>query len=198
MAFNFNWFIKITRSFGSGFRSQNIAKPKVRLIMIENKSEQTFLPDLIKELFWFWTGDSFIAYCFFSYVSIMFIMTIAVALMAWPSRDTDIVFSNPIPIPNPRQHLLLHVVILGLCWPLVFSIFQHLLVQNNLLVVTSTLPELRTVSCPLRLVSRHSCAELRFVLLSGVLKGISQVSIVVVLTRMIAPGSSQLCAFSCK
>ncbi len=36
---NFNWFIKITRSFGSGFQSQNIAKPKVRLIIIENKSE---------------------------------------------------------------------------------------------------------------------------------------------------------------
>jgi hypothetical protein len=30
-----------------------IVKPKVRLIMIENKSEQTFLPDLNKELFWF-------------------------------------------------------------------------------------------------------------------------------------------------
>jgi hypothetical protein len=34
MAMNFNWFIKITRSFGSGFQIQNIAKPKVRLIMI--------------------------------------------------------------------------------------------------------------------------------------------------------------------
>ena len=53
MAINFNWFIKITRSFGSGFQSQNIAKPKVRLIMIKNKSEQTFLPDQIKEHFGF-------------------------------------------------------------------------------------------------------------------------------------------------
>ncbi len=66
MAVNFNWFIKITRSFGSGFQSKNIAKPKVRLIIIENRSKQTFLPDQIKEHFGLWTGDSFIDYCCFS------------------------------------------------------------------------------------------------------------------------------------
>ncbi len=54
------------------------------------------------------------------------------------------------------------------------------------------------VSCPLRLVSRHRCAELRFVLLSRVFKGMNQVSRIVVLTRMIASGSSQLCAFNWK
>ncbi len=72
MAINFNWFI--TRSFGSGFQSQNIAKPKVRLIIIENRSKQTFLPDQIKEHFGLRIGDSFIdCYCFF-YVNIMFIV----------------------------------------------------------------------------------------------------------------------------
>ncbi len=35
MACNFNWFIKITQSFGSGFQSQNFAKPEVRLIMTD-------------------------------------------------------------------------------------------------------------------------------------------------------------------
>ncbi len=73
MAINFNWFIKITRSFGSGFRSQNIAKPKVRLIIIKNRSKQTFLPDQIKEHFGLWTGYSFSDCCFFLYVNIMFI-----------------------------------------------------------------------------------------------------------------------------
>jgi hypothetical protein len=32
-------------------RSQNIANPKVRLIIIENRSKQTFLPDQIREHF---------------------------------------------------------------------------------------------------------------------------------------------------
>jgi hypothetical protein len=183
MAINFNWFIKVTRSFGSGFQSQNIAKPKVRLIIIENRSKQTFLPDQIKEHFGLWTDDSFIAYCFFSYVSIMFITIMSVALWAWPSRDSDIVFDFPIPNPTQRHLLLLYVAILGNADPWIFSV--------------SASTELRTVSCPLRLVSRHRCAELRFVLLSEVLKG-SQVSPIFVLTRMIASGSSQLCAFSCK
>jgi hypothetical protein len=51
--------------------------------MIENKSEQTFLRDQIKEHFGFKLATQlFIAYCFFSIVSIMFIMTMSVALMA--------------------------------------------------------------------------------------------------------------------
>jgi hypothetical protein len=84
-----------------------------------------------------------------------------------------------------RHLLLLYVAILGYADPWIFSVSASL----------ST--ELRTVSCPLRLVSRHRCAELRFILLSEVLEG-SQVSPIFVLTRIIASGSSQLCAFSCK
>ncbi len=94
MACNFNCFIKITRSFGSGFQSQNIAKPEVRLIMTDNKSERTFLPDPIRKHFWFWIADSTF-HClllfFFSIVSIMFILIMSVALMAWPSRNPDTV-----------------------------------------------------------------------------------------------------------
>ncbi len=94
MAVNFNWFIKITRLFGSGSQNQD-CKAKSKIDHDENKSEQTFLPDQIKELFWFWTGDSlFIDYCCcFFYVSIYYVhISISVALMAWPSRDAVIVF----------------------------------------------------------------------------------------------------------
>ncbi len=72
MAFNFNWFIKITRSFGSGFQSQNIAKPKVRLIMIRtNLSRHSYQIRLRNTLVLNWR----LIHClfFFFYVSIMFI-----------------------------------------------------------------------------------------------------------------------------
>jgi hypothetical protein len=120
MAIDFNWFIKITRSFGSGFQSQNIARPKVRLIIIENRSKQTFLPDQIKEQFGLWTGDSFIDYCFFLYVNIMFKVYMSVALWAWPSRDADIVLDFPIPNPTQRHLLRLYVAILGNADPWIF------------------------------------------------------------------------------
>jgi hypothetical protein len=51
--------------------------------MIENEYEQTFLPDQIKEHFGFELATQlFIAYCCFFIVSIMFIMTMSVALLA--------------------------------------------------------------------------------------------------------------------
>ena len=133
MAFNFNWFIKITRSFGSGFQNQD-CKAKSKIDHDESKSKQTLLPDQIKEHFGLWTGDSpFIAYSFFSYVSIMFIMTITVALTAWPSRSSRYCFLNPIPTPNPSQHLLLHVVIFGaMLTPGFFPFFSIDWVENSI------------------------------------------------------------------
>jgi len=92
MAFNFNWFIKSPGRSDPDFRFK-VAKPKVRLIMMRTNLKQTFLPDQIKEHFGLWTDDSFIAYCLFYYVSIMFITIISVALLAWPSWDAVIVFS---------------------------------------------------------------------------------------------------------
>ncbi len=90
MAFNFNWFIKITRSFGSGFQIQS-CKARSKTDHDWCRSEQTFLPDQIKEHVGFELATQlFIAYsCFFSIVSIMFILIMSVALMAWPSRNPD-------------------------------------------------------------------------------------------------------------
>ncbi len=65
MAVNFNWFIKITRSFGSGFQNQHIAKPEGRLIIIENRSELRFIPDQIKEHFGLWTTTHSLTIVFF-------------------------------------------------------------------------------------------------------------------------------------
>ena len=61
MAFNSNWFIKITRSFGSGFQKQQITKPNVRLIIIESRSKQRFISDQIGNTFGLWT----MTHCFF-------------------------------------------------------------------------------------------------------------------------------------
>ena len=55
MAFNVNWFIKITRSFGSGFQKQQIVKPNVRLIIIESRSKRRFISDQIGNTFGLWT-----------------------------------------------------------------------------------------------------------------------------------------------
>jgi hypothetical protein len=184
MAVNFNWFIKFTRSSDPDFRFK-IAKPEVRLIMIENKSEQTFLPDLIKEHFGFEWGLIHCLLLFFSIVSTMFIMTISVALMAWPSRDADIVFLIPIPIPTQRQHLLLHVVIFGaMLTPGFFPFFSIDWVENSIvpfeISIASSLcwASFRSTvrSTQGNKSSQHRCSS----------------------HSMIAPGSSQLCAFSCK
>ncbi len=70
MAFNGNWFIKITRSFGSGFQKQQITKPNVRLITIENRSKQRFISDQIGN---FLVCET-MTHCFFYYVNIMLIV----------------------------------------------------------------------------------------------------------------------------
>jgi hypothetical protein len=187
MAFNFNWFIKITRSFGSGFQSQNIAKPKVRLIMIKNRSEQTFLPDQIKGHFGFELATHSLPIVFFFYVSIMFITIMSVALLAWPSRDEEILLIFLFLFLR-RGTYYCCMLPFWVMLTLGFFPFQHL---------SAEIFRLENSIVPLRLVLRHRCAELRFVLLSGALKG-SQVSPNFVLTRMIASGSSRLCAFNCK
>jgi len=66
MAFNCNWFIKITRSFGSGFRKQQIAKPNVRLIIIENRSKAEIYIRSDREHFGLCET---MTHCFFCYVS---------------------------------------------------------------------------------------------------------------------------------
>ncbi len=49
-------------------------------------------------------------------------MIMSVALLAWPSRDADIVFYFPIPNPTQRHLLLLYVAILGYADPWFFLI----------------------------------------------------------------------------
>ncbi len=165
--------------------------------MIENKSEQTFLPDPIREHFGFELVTHSLPTVFFFFLCQYYVYNDYISGangLTFPGRSYC--FLSPIPIPNPipRQHLSLHVVIFGVMLTPGFFPFFSIASCVDCNIAT----EQRTVSCPLRLVSRHHCAELGFVLLSRALKGISQVSIVVVLTRMKAPGSSQFCAFSCK
>ncbi len=157
MAINFNWFIKITRSFGSGFQSQNIARPKVRSIIIEQKSEQIFLPDQIKEHFGLWTGDSFIDFCFFFYFNIMFIVhnVSGTICLIFPERRHYFLIFLLRFLCRERHLLMLYVAIMGHADPWIFSV--------------SASYRLRTVSTPVRLVSLQCCAELRFVLLSEVI-----------------------------
>ncbi len=71
MAFSGNWFIKITRSFGSGFQKQQIVKPNARLIIIENRSEQRFISDQIGNTLWF---VKTVTHCFFCYFNSMLIV----------------------------------------------------------------------------------------------------------------------------
>jgi hypothetical protein len=178
MAIDFNWFIKITRSFGSGFQSQNIARPKVRLIIIENKSEQRFLPDQIKEHFGLWTGDSFIDYCFFSYVNIMFIVhnvSGTIGLIFQGRRRYFFVI--PIEIPMQREAST-NVVCChyGPCWPMDFFRFSILSIENSI--------NPREIS----IASTLCWALFRLAVRSNLGKS-SQPYFV--LTRMIASGSSQ-------
>ena len=168
MACNFNWFIKITRSFGSGFQIK-VVKPEARLIMTDNRSKQTFLPDQIRKHFWLWIADSTFHYLllfFFSIVSFMFIMILTVAL-DFPGTQ---ILSQQFPIPYAEATSIAACCRYGaMLTPGFFHFSASSWVENSIV--------------PLRLVSRHRCAVLRFVLLSGVLKGISQVSLVVVLNR---------------
>jgi len=135
MAINFNWFIKITRSFGSGFQSQNIARPKVRLIIIENRSKQTFLPDQIKEHFGLWTGDSFIDYCFFSlcwyYVYIFYVS--GTMGLTFPGRRYY--FWHSYSYSYAEASTTAVCCHFGLCWPLDFFRFSIFRLENSIVPV---------------------------------------------------------------
>ncbi len=121
MAINFNWFIKINRSFGFGFQNQHITKPKVRLIIIENRSKQRFIPDQIKEHFGLLTSTHSLTIVFFLYVNIMLIVyNVSGTIWAWPSRDLDMFFF--IFLCRERHLLMLYVAILGHADLWIFSV----------------------------------------------------------------------------
>jgi hypothetical protein len=150
--------------------------------MTDNKSKQTFLPDPIREHFWLWIADSTFHYLLFfssSIVSIMFILIMSVALMAWPSRNPDNVSTISYSYSLRRGNIYCCMLSLwGHADPWFFPFFSILLcwfLQRACWVEISIVP--------LRLVSRQRCAVPRFDLLFGVLKGISQVSCVVVFNR---------------
>ncbi len=130
MAINFNWFIKITL-FGSGFQNQNIAKPNVRLIIIENRSKQRFIPDQIREHFGLWTTTHSLTIVFFLYVNIMFIVyNVSGTIWAWPSRDSDMFFF--IFLCRERHLLMLYVAIMGHADPWIFSVSASYWVENSI------------------------------------------------------------------
>ncbi len=174
MACNFNWFIKITQSFGSGFQIK-IVKPEARLIMTDADLDRlsyqirlgnTFGCEMPTQLF--------IAYCFFSFL-------LLVLCLYWLCQ-WRLTFPEPryylisFLFLTQRQHLLLHVVILGPCWPLVFFRFS----ASSLCWFLQRAYCFENSIVPSRLVSCHRCAVHRLDLLFGVLKGIGQVSRVVV------------------
>ena len=160
MAFNCNWFIKITRSFGSGFQKQQIAKPNVRLIIIENRSKQRFMSDQIGNIL---VCVKLWLIVFFCYVAIMLIFfMVSGTIWAWPSWTRILLLHSYWDSYADRGTYYLVVGCqYGPCWPMDFFFrFSIDWVENSIV--------------PLRLVSRHRCAELRFVLLSEVLKEVSQ------------------------
>jgi len=120
----------------------------------------------------------------------MFILIMSVVLLAWLSRDTDD-YSD---ICSLKFLFLCRGIILIAVWlplwgyadPWFFPISAWTWDQY---CIFATWVEISIA--PLRLVSRHRCAVLRFDLLFGVSKGFSQVSPITVLSLMIAPGSSQ-------
>jgi hypothetical protein len=71
---------------------------------------------------------------------------------------------------------------MGPCWPLVFSIFQHLLVVTSIDCVDFCIDSVENSIVPFEISIASSLCWASF-WLSGVLKGISQVSLVVVLYR---------------
>ena len=152
--------------------------------MTDNKSKQTLLPDPIREHFWFWIGDStFHRLLFFSIVSIMFILIMSVALMAWPSRNPDTVSTIPIPYAEATS-IAVCCHFGAMLTPGFFHFSASSWVENSIV--------------PLRLVSWHRCAVPRFNLLFGVLKGISQVSYIVVINLRSPKVAPSLCAFRFK
>ncbi len=176
MACNFNWFIKITRSFGSGFQIQN-CKARSKIDHDWCRSKQTFLPDPIREHFWLWIADSTFHYLlfFFPIVNIMFILIMSVALMAWPSQNPDTVSTISYSYSLRRGNIYCCMLSFwGYADPWFFSHFSASSGCNFYVDwAENSIVTLRLVSC-------HRCAMPRFDLLFGVLKGISQVSCIVV------------------
>jgi hypothetical protein len=125
MAINVNWFIKITRSFGSGFQNQRIAKPNVRLIIIESRSKQRFITDQI--------GNTLVCelwlIVFFLYVNIVLIVyNVSGTIWAWSSRDSDMFL---IFLCRERHLLMLYVAIIGHADPWIFSVSASLSSENS-------------------------------------------------------------------
>ena len=154
--------------------------------MIKNKSEQTFLPDQIKEHFGLWTGDSpFIAYCFFSYVNIMFIISMSVALLAWPSRDAEIVFSFLFLFLRRGNIYCCMLSFWGHADPWFFPFFSIFWVENSI------------VPFEISIASSLCWASFRFTVRST--QGNKSSQPCCSSHSMIAPGSSQfVCIFSFK
>ncbi len=156
MAIDFNWFIKITRSFGSGFQSQNIARPKVRLIMMRTDLSKHSYQIRLRNILVCELATHSVTIVFFLYVDIMFIVY-------------NVSGTIGLTFPGRRHYFLIFLFLflrrgIYYCcmlplWVMLthgFFPFQHPL-------------DLRTVSTPVRLVSLQRCADLRFVLLSEVL-----------------------------
>ena len=155
MAFNVNWFIKITRSLGSGFQKQQIAKPNVRLIIIESRSKQRFISDQI--------GNSLVCetmtHCFFCYVNIMlivFFMSVELYGLDLPGTWILLLYSYWDSYAERGTYYLVVGCQYGPCWPMDLFPFQHPLSRE----ITSDWVE-NSIG-PVRLVSLPRCAELRF------------------------------------
>jgi hypothetical protein len=161
MAFNCNWFIKITRSFGSGFRKQQIAKPNVRLIIIENRSKQRFISDQIGNILVCVKLWLIVFFCYVCYHVNIFYVSGTIMGLTFLDPDTIVNFLFEIHTQIRDTYLACCRMSIGECWLLDFFHFSASWQSRD------QYRALRSVSC-------HRCAELRIVLLSEVLKEVSQ------------------------
>jgi hypothetical protein len=105
---NTNWFNH--PSFGSGFQIWFL-RPVVKLIKTDCKIEQTFLPDPIREHFWFMKRATHLSLpIVFLLFVLLFVFLCQWRIMAWPP-NVEAVKADP-SFLKQRQYLYCHVVII--------------------------------------------------------------------------------------
>ncbi len=192
MAFNFNWFIKINRSFGSGFQIQDC---KAR-----SKTDHDWEQIWNRLSYQIRLRNTLVVNCRlnFSLPTVFFILLV-LCLYFYVSGTNGLTFPGrrycfliPIPIPIPRQHLLLHVVIFG---AMLTPGFFHFSASSSVFSTTSWV-EISIVPCEISIASSPCWASFRSTVRRT--QGNMSSQPCCSFHSMIAPGSSQLCAFSCK
>ncbi len=185
MAFNFNWFIKITWSFGSGFQIKDCkARSKIDHDWEQIWSRLSYQIRL---------RNTLVVNCRLNFsLPTVFFLLLVLCLYFYVNGTNGLTFPGrryclpiPIPISIPRQHLLLHVVIFGaMLTPGFFRFSASRRVENSI------------VPFEISVASSLCWASFRSTVRST--HGNKSSQPCCSSHSMIAPGSSQLCAFSCK